>query len=465
MASEDTMELDPTKSYHLMGIGGIGMSGLAGVLAERGFRVSGSDNRDGPVLQRLRDLGVTTVIGQTDDGAAGADVAVRSTAVRDTNPEYIGARERNIPVYHRSQLLAAVLEGHRKVAVTGTHGKTTATSLLGSVLITCGRDPMVIVGGDAPDINGNYRLGSEALAVFEACESDNTFHRYGACSQLVTNVEADHLDEHHTYQNLQNSFRRFIGLVPDDGFLVYCADSPDLVAMADEAAGKRISYGVARDAQVTATDVREERFGVTFRAILDGIEGPEIKLCVPGLHNVANALGVLATARELGVDVSEAARAMADFHGVGRRFERLGELSGALVVDDYAHHPTEVAATLTAARDGFNRRVIAIFQPHLFSRTRDFMEEFARALTAADVVIVASIYAAREEPIEGVDAGQIAERLRVLAPDMQVQYMPDQGQIADRVREIAGPNDLIITLGAGDIRRVAETLARGGLTV
>ncbi len=462
MTCEGRLELDPVHRYHLMGVGGVGMSGLAGILAERGFRVSGSDNRDSNTLQRLRNLGVTTVLGQVYEGAEGADVVVISTAIRPDNPELVGAQERGQPIYHRSQLLAAVMDGQRKIAVSGTHGKTTTTALLGQTLVECGFDPTVIVGGDVPALGGNYRLGSTPLVVFEACESDGTFIRYGPCSELITNLEPDHLDQHGTYENLCRTFDEFMGLAPDDGFLAYGCDSPELAAMAAGAPGRHIPFGFDGCADLSATDIQVDRFGVSFRVLAEGDEGPTVRLNIPGRHNVLNALGVLAAARELGVPLEQAAAALANFRGVERRFELLGSFRDALVVDDYAHHPTEVAAALVAAREGFDRRLIAVFQPHLFSRTRDFLEEFARALTAADVVIMTGIYAAREDPMPGVSAAGIADRVRELAPDKLVEYVPDKDDIVAALGRIVQPEDLILTLGAGDIRRVAERLAQEG---
>ena len=462
MTCEGRLELDPAHRYHLMGVGGVGMSGLAGILAERGFRVSGSDNRDSDTLQRLRDLGVTIVLGQVREGATGADVVVVSTAIRPDNPELVGAHERGQPVYHRSQLLAAVMDGQRKIAVSGTHGKTTTTALLGQTLVECGLDPTVIVGGDVPALGGNYRLGSEPLVVFEACESDGTFLRYGPCSELITNLEPDHLDQHGTYENLCHTFEEFVGLVPDGGFLAYGCESPELAAMAAGAPGHHIPFGLGEGAVLGATDIQLDRFGVDFRVLGEGDEGPTVCLNIPGRHNVLNALGVLAAARELGVPLEQAAAALSAFHGVERRFELLGSFGDALVVDDYAHHPTEVAAALVAAREGFDRRLIAVFQPHLFSRTRDFLDDFARALIAADVVIVTDIYAAREDPIPGVTAEGIADRVRELAPDRPVEYVHDKDDIIAALGRIAQPGDLILALGAGDIRRVAEKLAQEG---
>ena len=461
MTFDEPLVLDPRKSLHLIGIGGVGMSALAGILARRGFIVSGSDNRDTPVLGRLRDLGVHTIVGQTREGATGADQVVISTAIRPGNPELDGALERGQPVYHRSQLLAALIEGQQKVAVTGSHGKTTTAAMLGRVLIECGRDPTVIVGGDCPDLEGgNYHLGEEPVAVFEACESDGSFLRYGPCSEVITSLEADHLDQHGCFENLRRSFADFIHLVPQEGFLAWGGDCSALAELAPTARGRLICFGLNGPEDLSAADIVEEQFGVTFRVLVDGAEGPACSLAVPGRHNVTNALATLAAARELGVPLQNAAAALGQFRGVGRRFELIGNLGDALVVDDYAHHPTEVAATLQTARHSFDRRIIAIFQPHLFSRTRDFLEQFAQALTAADAVIVNDIYAAREDPIEGVSAAAIADRVRELAPGLPVSHISDKSDIVAAVRPMIRPGDLVITLGAGDIRRVAEALVQ-----
>lgn len=460
MPSAGKLQLDPDARLHLIGIGGVGMSALAGILAERGFAVSGSDSRDGVRVDRLRDLGAEVTIGQTEEGAAGADVVVRSSAIKEENPELRGARAREIPVFHRSDLLVALLEGQRKVAVSGTHGKTTMTAMLATILLGCGRDPTVIVGGDARNLDGNYRLGGEPLAVFEACESDGSFLKYGPCSEIISCIEADHLDVHGDFETVCEVFRRFVALVPVEGFLAYGTGSAVLTEVAQRAAGEKIPFGLNSGAAVRADRMSASESGVRFRLLVEGSAGPEVALRVPGEHNVLNALGALAAARELGVGVGEAARALSGFRGVGRRFEVVGQLGEALVADDYAHHPTEIAATLAAARNGWDRRIVAIFQPHLYSRTRDFLEGFASALAQADVIVISEIYGAREDPIEGVSAAQIAGAVRALAPDKQVEYVPDRAAIADLIREIAQPGDLILTLGAGDITEVADELTQ-----
>ncbi|MFW5867404.1 MAG: UDP-N-acetylmuramate--L-alanine ligase, partial [Armatimonadota bacterium] len=381
------------------------MSGLAGILAERGFTVTGSDSGEGPRVARLRELGVKIHVPQVEGGAGDADVVVVSTAIPKQNPELMDARKRGLPLYHRSQMLAAIIERMDKIAVSGTHGKTTTTSMLSTILLEAGRDPLVLVGGDAANIGTNYHAGSEDLAVFEACESDATFLRYGPCSEIITNVEADHLDQHGTFEAVRDAFGAFIDLVPEDGFLVYGADCPALVELVERCAGRTIACGLSESAVFRADRIEPGPFGVSFRLLVHDEEVGRAALQVPGQHNVLNALCALAAASEAGVRPEEALRGLEAYEGVGRRFERICELDGALVVDDYAHHPTEVRATLEAARRGWpERRIVAIFQPHLYSRTRDFMDDFAQALSLADEVIVAGIYGAREEPLEGVDA-------------------------------------------------------------
>jgi len=462
MSSQAEMKLEPGQHIHLIGVGGVGMSGLAGILAEKGFAVSGSDIRESARLVRLRKLGVDVAMGQTRDGAAGADLVFRSSAIKDDNAELQGARERGIPVRHRSDLLVALVAGGRKIAVSGTHGKTTTTAMLGTILLTCGRDPTVVVGGDAHNLGGNYHCGSEPLAVFEACESDLSFLKYGPCSEVISTVEADHLDVHGDFESVCDAFRKFTALIPSDGFLAYGSSSPVLSEMAEDAAGARIAFGLNSEAAISADSVSADEFGVTFRLVVNGAPGPEVALQVPGEHNVLNALGAITAARELGVGVGDAADALSDFRGVGRRFELIGRLGGALIVDDYAHHPTEVAATLAAARKGWDRRIVATFQPHLYSRTRDLLEGFADALAEADVIVINDIYGAREEPMEGVSASQLADAIRARVPDKQVEYLPDKTAIVDLLRRITEPDDLILTLGAGDIREVAEQLAGQG---
>lgn len=460
MVATRQLELNPRQRIHLIGIGGVGMSGLAAVLAERGYQVSGSDQRESPRLQRLRELGVKVTVPQVAGGAAGADIVVRSTAVPDKNPEFADAMERGLPIYHRSELLAAIVSGMEQVAVSGTHGKTTTTSMLATILLEAGRDPLVIIGGDAMNIGANYHAGSEPLAVFEACESDATFLRYGPCSEIITNVEADHLDQHGTFEHICGAFEQFVGLVPAEGFLAWGAESAELARIARSCAGESIAYGLTPEAAVSADRIELGPGGASFRLLVEQTCVAEVELQVPGEHNVRNALGATAAALRLGVSPTQIAAGLQRFHGVGRRFERLGTLNGAQIIDDYAHHPTEVAATLAAARRGWpERRIVAVFQPHLYSRTRAFMAEFAEALSAADVVVVAGIYGAREEPIEGVDAAEIARRIAEQAPEVDVRYVPEKEDIVAILRQLARPGDMILTLGAGDIRRVGEELA------
>ena len=460
MTEARPLVLQPDHTLHLMGIGGVGMSGMAGILAGRGFTVTGSDRSESPRLDELRRLGVTISTPQVAGGAGNADAVVISTAISPANAELADARERGLPVYHRSELLAALVAGMTKVAVSGTHGKTTTSSMLATIMLQAGRDPLVLIGGDAANLGTNFHAGTEDLAVFEACESDGTFLRYGPCSEIVTNVEADHLDQHGTFAKVQDVFGQFIELVPPDGFLAYGSDCPVLCDLVKRCAGRTIPCGLASGSVYSADRIEPGPFGEGFRLLIEGRPAGEVRLQVPGEHNVLNALCALAAAAEVGVAPEEALAALERFRGVGRRFELICELDGALVVDDYAHHPTEVAATLAAARKGWpERRIVAIFQPHLYSRTRDFLEEFARALTTADEVIVAGIYAAREDPIPGVDAEQLARRVMELAPGLPVRYVAEREAITPLVREMARSDDLILTLGAGDIRRVAEELA------
>ncbi len=461
MIMSTPIRLDPDRHIHLMGVGGIGMSALAGILAERGFKVSGSDSTESPRLDRLRALGMRVHVPQVTGGAGDADLVVVSTAIPPHNPELTDARRRGLTVRHRSELLAAVIAGLRKVAVSGTHGKTTSTAMLATIMLDSGHDPTVIIGGDAANLGGNYHTGSEPVAVFEACESDASFLRYGPCSEVITNVEADHLDQHGDFASVCRAFERFIDLVPDDGFLVYSAECEALAQMALRARGERIACGLCDGVAFGAEQIELQPFGACFRVLVEGRCVGSAELRVPGEHNVRNALGALAAATRLGVPIEVGIEALRQFHGVGRRFELLGTLDDALVIDDYAHHPTEVTATLATARRGWpERRIIAIFQPHLYSRTRDFMGDFARALSSPEVVIIADIYAAREQPIEGVRAEDLAARIRSLAPDHDVRFIADRSDIAEVVRAIARPGDLILTLGAGDIRIVGEELAR-----
>jgi UDP-N-acetylmuramate--alanine ligase len=453
------MELQPTDRIHFIGIGGVSMSALAHALADQGYVVSGSDRSDSPVLQALRQAGVTVHVGHAAGHVAGGDVVIYNTAIRGDNPELAAARQAGLRVHHRSEMLAWMLRGKQGIAVTGTHGKTTTSAMIAVILQHAGRDPSGFIGGLVHEWQGNYCLGQGPQIVFEACESDGTFLRYVSCSQVVTGIEDDHLDQHQSSARLDAAFAAFLRSADPQGFVVWYRESERLARIIGEAPARLISYGEAAGADYRAQDVDCAGAGTTFTVVRAGRAPGQVRLPLPGRHNALNALAAIAAAEALGVDFGDIAAALQGFRGTGRRFELLGQGNGIAVYDDYAHHPTEVRATLAAARGFGAERIIAIFQPHLYSRTQRLMTDFAAAFEAADVVIINAIYAAREEPIPGVEGDVLADHIRRQSGEKSVCYLAAQEDIVARVGEMARAGDLVLTIGAGDIRQAGEALA------
>jgi UDP-N-acetylmuramate--alanine ligase len=443
---------------HFVGIGGAGMSPLAEVLLARGFRVSGSDIRPSAITQRLREHGARVRIGHDAAALNGATTVVCSTAIRPDNPELVAARERGLQIMHRSALLGEMLAGKRAIAVAGTHGKSTTSGMIATILTEAGLDPTAIIGAEAHNLGGHHRVGSGDCFVLEACESDSSFLNYPGCSHVITSLEPDHLDQHHTFANLAEAFRKFIALGSPDGFLVYCANYAELREIAGDAPGARISYGRAED-----TDFRVSHVRTTVRSCAFDLCGPDgrrrIELSVPGEHNALNAAAAFAAAVQVGVDADVAAAALSRFTGVGRRFEVLFDGEGVMVVDDYAHHPTEIEATLTAARAAWDGRIIAVFQPHLFSRTQVLMDGFAHAFGRASEVIITEIYPAREDAIPGVTGEKLCEAVREAEPGKPVRFLATKEEIVSDLLPRLSPGDMVLSIGAGDVREVGETLA------
>jgi len=453
--------LDRTATYHFIGIGGYGMSGLATVLLASGVRVTGSDAKESSRLERLRALGAQVHVGHRADLVDGAGVVVYSTDIPDHNPELAAARERGITLWHRSQLLARLLNGSRGVAVTGTHGKTTTTAMAGQVLMAGGLDPTVLVGGEVPQLGGTARLGSTPWVVAEACESDGSFLRYQPYISVITNVEPEHLEHYGgDFSRLKAAVREFAGNTLPEGWLVLCSDDPLLRELAREQGIRAVTYGRDPGADLSYTDARQEEGALRFTVLAGGVPLGEAALAVPGEHNIVNALAAMAVARLAGMPFAAAARALGEYRGVHRRFQIIGRKNGMTVVDDYAHHPTEIRATLRAARQWNRGRVIAVFQPHRYSRTHLLMEEFGVSFGDADVVILTEIYAPPGvEPIPGVSADALARRIEAHT-GRSVHLLSDAGAIVEHLAAAMEPGDLVVTMGAGDIWQVAHTLAR-----
>ncbi|WP_432496223.1 UDP-N-acetylmuramate--L-alanine ligase [Kineococcus gypseus] len=448
---------------HLLGIGGVGVSGVARLLLARGVAVSGSDAVDSEVLHRLAALGARVAVGH-DEAHLGdlgpGDTVVVSSAVRPANPELVAARARGLRVLHRSEALAALMVGRRGVAVAGTHGKTTTSSMLAAALLEAGLDPGYAIGGELTGgSDGGARDGSGPF-VAEADESDGSFRAYAPEVDVVTNVEPDHLDHYGTAEALARAFEEFVQRLRPGGVLVACADDAGSVRLAEFArqAGVRVrTYGTHPDADVRLSDV--DVSGASPSALVhvdvDADAGPDaaalpLRLAVPGLHNLRNAAGALAAALELGAPAGAVLRALERFGGARRRFEHRGEAAGVRVVDDYAHHPTEVEALLRAARPvAAGGRVVAVFQPHLVSRTRQFAEQFGRALALADEVVVLDVYVAREDPDPAVTGALVADAVPL--PAGAVAFVPDRADAARAVVRRLRPGDLLLTVGAGDV--------------
>ncbi|MGZ4656481.1 MAG: UDP-N-acetylmuramate--L-alanine ligase [Blastococcus sp.] len=441
-------------TVHFIGIGGAGMSGIARILLARGVPVSGSDRRDTPTLLALRALGARVEVGHDPAHVGEADTVVVSTAIRPDNPELSTARARGLRVLPRAVALAAVMAGRRSIAVAGTHGKTSTTSMLTVAVQTCGVDPSFAIGGDLNESGSNAHAGSGDVFVAEADESDRSFLLLSPFGAIVTNVEADHLDNYGDLAAVEAAFDRFLETVHPDGFVVVCADDPGAARLRTVPAKARVrTYGRADDADLRLVDLHVAQEGTSFTAILDGQYLGRVQIQVPGEHMALNAAAALLAGLELGLPVGELVEGLARFGGVHRRFELKGSVGGVRVYDDYAHHPTEVSAQLRAARAvaGSGRLVVA-FQPHLYSRTREFAEGFGQALGLADEVVVMEIYGAREDPVPGVTGAMVADAVPL--PAERVLFEPSWSAAAPALASRARPGDLVLTMGAGDVSMV-----------
>jgi UDP-N-acetylmuramate--alanine ligase len=444
---------------HFVGIGGAGMSGIAEVLAQYEVRVSGCDVAGGETVARLERLGVSISLGHAPAHLEGVDLVVISSAIAPDNPELAAARARGITVVRRAEMLAELMRLKYGVGVAGTHGKTTTTSLVGAILTEAGLDPTVIVGGRLRVSGTGARLGRSDYMVVEADEFDRSFLSLAPILAVITSIDRDHLDTYRDLDEIRDAFGAFASRVPFFGQVIACADDPNVRDLLPRLADRRVvTYGLDDDHDLSARRLETTPAGSRFRLHQRGAgDLGEVEIPLPGLHNVRNALAAIGVGLALGIPVPAIARALAAFAGVHRRFERLGTWRGAEVVDDYAHHPTEVAATLAAARQVFPRRQLhAVFQPHLYSRTRDLAEEFGRALLGADHVVVTDVYPSREKPIPGVTGELVARAARALGHG-RVAYCADW-HAATALLDGVSEGDVVLTLGAGDIYRLAESL-------
>ena len=454
----DLVALARTGPVHLVGVAGAGMSVLAELILRSGGEVSGCDLRPGAIGKDLRDRGARVEQGHDPAHVEDAMAVVTTAAVPATHPELERARARGIPVMKRARALGSLVNRGTVVGVAGTHGKTTTTAMTASILAAAGRDPTAMVGGRLDAWGSGLRLGAGDLFVVEADEYDRSFHSLRPTVAIVTNLEADHLDVYESLEAVEEAFDEYVTALPADGLLVVCSDDPGARALARRHPGRALlTYGTGEDAGLRAVDLRAGPQGTTFGVIAGGEELGRISLPVPGVHNVRNALAALAAARHLGADFAAARSALADFGGVSRRFQVLGERGGVTVVDDYAHHHTELRATLDAARAAYpGRRLVAVFQPHLYSRTRDFAAEMGAALAAADAVWVTDVYPAREAPIEGVSGELVAGAAGAAGGD--VRYHPDLASLPAALEESLAPGDVVLVMGAGNIDEIASAL-------
>jgi UDP-N-acetylmuramate--alanine ligase len=453
------------KHIHFVGIGGSGMSGIAEVFANLGYTVSGTDIAEGAVVKRLRALGIRVDIGHEAGHIAGADAVVVSSAVKADNPEVIAAREAHVPVVPRAMMLAELMRFKQGIAVAGTHGKTTTTSLVAAVLGEAGLDPTCVIGGRLNSIGTNARLGKGEFLVAEADESDASFLYLQPVISVVTNIDADHMETYgQDFERLKGAFVEFLGHLPFYGLAVVCKDDEHARAIMKSVSRPMVTYGIRSDADLRAEDVRWDAGRMRFRAVGGGAEPLDVALNLPGEHNVLNALAAIAVAREVGAPDAAIAVALSEFTGVGRRFQRFGEITlptGArfALVDDYGHHPAEMAATIAAARGAFpGRRLLLAFQPHRYTRTRDLFEDFVKVLSTVDALVLADVYPAGESPIVAADGRSLARAMRV-AGKVEPVFVEGAAQMREAVLATVRDGDVVVTMGAGSIAGLAPEIA------
>ena len=445
------------KRVHFIGIGGAGMSGLARIALSHGISVSGSDAKDSSVVIALSALGAVVSTTHSADNVDGSDLVVYSTAISESNPERIRAQQLKLPILSRAAALALLMSDSKSIAVAGTHGKTTSSSMLAVALQACGADPSFAIGGTITASGSNAHRGTGEIFVAEADESDGSFIEYQPFAAIVTNVEHDHVDFFATLESVAQAFRDFAATIQQGGFLTYCADDAGAVALSETVKSiELVSYGVSEVADLRIDQIELLTLGSRARAIWKGKSVSHIELQVPGQHNLLNAAGVLATALKLGFPIAELLTGLATFRGTGRRFELKGTVHGVRVIDDYGHHPTEIHVTLEAARRYADEgRLIVIFQPHRYSRTKAFAAKFATELDLADRAIVLEVYAASEKPIDGVSSRMITSMMS------KGEYIPNFVEVTDSVIADAQPGDVIVTLGAGDVSSLAPIIVEG----
>ena len=445
---------------HFIGIGGSGMSGLASILLDSGYKISGSDIVTSKITKRLADKGVIIFEGHNENNVEEADLVVISSAISESNSEIRGAIDRKITIIKRAEMLARLMNNKYGIAVAGTHGKSTTASMISLLLEKSGFDPTVVVGGELNNFKNNAKLGKGNYIVVEADESDGSFLELNPHMAVVTNIEDDHLDHYGNMENILKDFKKFIDKVPNNGRIILCKDCDNVKELVKQYRRSHVSYGIFTEADLMAKDIELNNLNSKSKIYWQGEKIGELYLKVAGYHNILNALAAIAVALELGISFTEIAKTLETFQGVHRRMEIVASTDNdILIMDDYAHHPTEIKATLSSLRSSWqNRRIIAVFQPHRYSRTKLLAEKFGKAFFDADCVIINDIYSANESPISGISGETIFSEIKK-ANHRQIKYLPSKDNILSYLYEIIQPGDIIITMGAGDIWTVSEELA------
>jgi UDP-N-acetylmuramate--alanine ligase len=453
------MKFSKIRHIHFVGIGGAGMSGIAEVLFNLGYHVTGSDMKSSETIERLKNLGIGIQIQHSGENVKGADVVVISSAVREVNPEVISAKEKRIPVIRRAEMLGELMRMKYGIGIAGTHGKTTTTSMVGEILSEGGLDPTIVVGGKVVNLGAHARLGNGQYMVAEADEYDRSFLRLTPTIAVLTNLEPEHLDYYKDYDEIKSAFLEFVNKVPFYGRVILCWDEENVRNLLPLVERPVTTYGLSSEADLQAHSIRFEENHSQFEVQIRGKEFGRITLSVPGIHNVKNSLAAIGVALELNLSWDSIRTGLNKFKGVHRRFEIKGRTKGVMVVDDYAHHPTEIEATLKGAKTGWKRRIIAIFQPHLYTRTRDFYREFGKALTESDLLVVTDVFPAREEPLLGITGELVFESAKKFG-HKNAFYVPCIEDVPSFLQDKVKENDMVITLGAGDVHKVGTNLLK-----
>jgi len=447
---------------HLIGIGGISMSAIAEVLLKHGYRVSGSDMNDSKILSKLRNHGAEIFIGHHKDNIQNPDLVVYTAAVKEDNPERITAVELNIPIIDRAEMLGIIMKNYNKaIAVAGSHGKTTTTSLISVIMEYANLDPTILVGGELDEIDGNIKIGESEHFITEACEYVESFLKFFPFIGVIVNIDEDHLDYFKDINHIKEAFRKFANLIPKEGFLIANADDENVVEILHNINCNIITYGIKNNSTFVAKDIVFTKEGYpTFNVEFNGNDIGTFELNIPGKHNIYNALASIATSYILGVEPSEIGKHIKRFKGIHRRFDILGEAKGCKIVDDYAHHPAEIKATLEAAKNYPHRKIWCVFQPHTFSRTKALLNDFVSSFGDADHVIITDIYAARELDNGEINSEILANMIKESSPNRDISYMKDFEEIAKYIYDNLEPGDLVLTMGAGDVYRIGDIILK-----